>query len=453
MQDGNIHCHIDNLSRRNGEQGLRIAVASAAYVSGQRLWSEVEQRFVTFAMREDVPFSEIILPAAAPAWAADRTALWNKVDLSAARKDARLAKTVVAAITRDIPEKSRIELARAFALHFVGLGCVADVAIHEDGTGHNPHLHLLLTTRLLAADGFGAKLVALEQRSFIKRVRRLWADLSNRFLEQAGSAVRVDHRSYRARGITLEPTMHRGPDERERREKREHARRVREEQDMRRPTLYERREYPLLTGRETWPPEPVAPPGLTQPERDEHHRYWVDQKLDRLEEDHQAEPERPWYEQALERAQTESGRQRPDGQPNRPGEAMPDRGEVRGREDAPYDYDRSVRERALAMNRTREETQVLNAVQFESAETRKFVHDFIMHERMQTVRDHDRAAMLDRADPSVRAQLELLRPNDPKWHRDRPVPGPERELLSQHELDRAQKELLRDYERDQERER
>jgi len=450
MQDGNIHCHVDNLTRQNGKHGARIAVASAAYVSGERLWTDVEQRFVTFDMREDIAFSEILLPDGAPAWAGDRGTLWNRVDLTAARKDARLAKTVVAAITRDIPDRARIELAHAFALHFVGLGCVADVAIHEDGTGHNPHLHLLLTTRRLAADGFGAKLVALEQRSFIRQVRRLWADLSNRFLEQAGSAVRVDHRSYRARGITLEPTMHRGPDERERRDKREHARRVREEQEMRKPTLYERREYPLLAGREVWPPEPVAPPGLTQPERDEHHRYWVDRKMDRLEEDHQAEPERPWYEQALERAHTEAGREV---QPARVRERAPEREGERDREAAPYDYDQTVRERALAMKRTQEETQVLDAVRFEAAETRKFVQDFILHERMQTVRDHDRAVMLDAADPRLREKLELLRPNYPEWDRDRPVPGPSRELIAERELERAQKEMLRDYERDQERER
>ena len=54
MQDGNIHCHVDNLSRRKGSEGMRIAIASAAYVAGQRLWSEVEQRFVEFSAREDV---------------------------------------------------------------------------------------------------------------------------------------------------------------------------------------------------------------------------------------------------------------------------------------------------------------------------------------------------------------------------------------------------------------
>ena len=249
MQDGNIHCHIDNLSRRNGAEGARIAVASAAYVSGQRLWSDVEQRVVDFGMREDVRFPQLILPDGAPAWATDRATLWNRVDLSAKRKDARLAKTVVAAITRDIPADIWPILLRTFAQRFVALGCVADVAIHEDGTGHNPHVHLLLTTRRLTADGFGDKLTALEQRQFVKQVRQQWSELTNTFLKQAGSALRVDHRSYKARGIALEPTVHRGPDQRERREKREHARRAREERTMPRPEAFERSQYPLLAER------------------------------------------------------------------------------------------------------------------------------------------------------------------------------------------------------------
>ena len=288
MQDGNIHCHIDNLSRRGDDGRLRIAVASAAYVSGLSLWSDIEQRFVDFDMREDVVFSEVLLPKGAPDWAPDRGALWNRVDLSAKRKDARLAKKVDAAITRDIPAKDRVELLRAFAAPFVALGCVADVAIHEDGTDHNPHIHILLTTRELLEDGFGDKLTALEQRRFVKDARKRWADLSNQFLEKAGSAVRVDHRSYKARGIEAVPTVHRGPDAVERRDKREHARRVRqehkEEQTMAKPTSRERHDYPLLTARETWPPEPEPSRDMTEQERDEHHGYWQDRKLERIEE-------------------------------------------------------------------------------------------------------------------------------------------------------------------------
>lgn len=446
MQDGNIHCHIDNLSRRGGKSGTRIAVASAAYVSGQKLWSDVEQRHVEFSMREDVVFSEILLPEGAPAWAADRETLWNLVDTSAKRKDARLAKTVVAAITRDIPAGERVELLRAFAAPFVALGCVADIAIHEDGTDHNPHLHIQLTTRRLLPDGFGDKLTALEQRSFVKQVRQRWADLSNRFLEKAGSAVRVDHRSYKARGIEAVPTVHRGPNELERRDKREHARRAREEQTMAKPDAHERREYPLLTARETWPPEPEPSPDMNRQERDEHHRYWQDRKIDRMEEQYQAEPERPWYEQAVERARGESV----PSVERRMAERKAFVQEVSLEYDETQsDYDASVFKRARSLERSRDEDALLQAIRDEPAEVRQLVQGMILHERMQFIRDRDREARLEQLQPDVRMRVEALRSEYPERHRDLPEPGPDRELLSRHELDRARDDMLREYMREE----
>jgi hypothetical protein len=446
MQDGNIHCHVDNLSRRSAKHGVRYAVATAAYNSGEKLWSESEQRHVDFGNRQDVMLSEIIAPAGSPNWVSDRASLWNKVDVGAARKDARLAKTVEAAITRDVPENQRAALLRAFAAPYVAMGCVADVAIHEDGTGNNPHVHILLTTRRLTPDGFGDKLAALDQRSFVKQARIRWADLTNHFLKQTGSALRVDHRSYKARGIGAEPTVHRGPDERERRDKREHARRVREEQTMPKPTLEERRDYPLLTLRETWPPEPAPSSDMLQPERDEHHRYWQDRRLERLEEQSRQQPDRPWFEQALDRARTEAGvephRERRDLR-----EADLDRSPARERQN--YDYESTVRERALAMDRTREETEAIDAVRHEPAETRRFVQDFILHGRMQLVRDQDLAGRLEQVQPGIREKLEVLRPNYRDWEHERPVLSPDRELIPQGELDRAQRRQLDDYERDE----
>lgn len=466
MQDGNVHCHVDNVSRKGGKTGARVVVVTAAYVSGQRLWSEIEQRMVTFDMREDVVFSEVLLPDGAPGWAADREALWNRVDLSAKRKDARLAKTVVAAIARDLPAAMRPDLLRAFAAPFVAIGCIADIAIHEDGTDHNPHVHILLTTRRLTADGFGDKLTALEQRSFVKSVRQRWADLTNEYLKQAGSALRVDHRSYKARGIEAVPTVHRGPNELERREKREHARRAREEQDMAKPTFSEQREYPLLAARETWPPEPEASPEMTVPERDEHHRYWEDRKLDRLETDYQAEPERseperaeqtrrdreppsrerPWYDQALDRARQESA---PDFERKFAERRELAREVSRDEERAQSEYDAGVFERARSMKRSHEEHAVLEAVREEPAEVRKMVQDMIMHDRMQFIRGRDREAMLEQMPPQIRAQVEVLRPDVPERHRDLPEPGPERELTSRRELDRARDAMLREYQRDE----
>ncbi len=447
MQDGNIHCHIDNVSRRDRNHGTRVAVASAAYLSGQRIWSEVEQRFVEFSMREDVVFSEIVRPEGAPAWVADRAALWNTVDLTARRKDARLAKSIVAAITRDIPQDRRVALVRDFVAPFVALGCIADVAIHEDGTDHNPHLHVLLTTRRLTPDGFGDKLTALEQRSFVKRTRERWADLSNRYLEKAGSPIRVDHRSYRARGIEAEPTVHRGPNPMERRIKREHARRVREETTMSRPDVHERRIYPLLSTRETWPPEPEPSPDMTEQERDEHHRYWQDRQLDRLESAQQVEPDAPWFEQALDRARAEAGHV-PDAERIRHEDVNPET--LREQTWSHEDYDADVRKRAIEMKATREENEAFRAVRHEPVETRRFVQEFILHGRMQTIRDQDLARRLEQVQPELRAKLEPLRPQYLDWEHELPEPGPDREPRFRREMDQARDRMLEDSHREAE---
>ncbi|MCI5076436.1 MobA/MobL family protein [Oricola sp.] len=459
MQDGNIHCHIDNLSRRGGKHGERIAVAKAAYNAGQRLWSEAEKRFVDFDHRVDVVCSRLLLPDGAPAWAGDRVALWNKVDLSAKRRDARLAKTIDAAITRDIPVEQRATLLEEFAAPLVAMGCVADIAIHEDGTDHNPHIHILLTTRELIADGFGAKLAALEHRQFVKNVRKAWADISNRYLAKAGSTVRVDHRSYKARGIEAEPTVHRGPNPMERRQKREHARRVSEEREMAKPDAHDRRHYPLLTSRETWPPEPVASPDLTTQERDEHQRYWDEQKIQRLEEEAQAEPDHllepapavPWYQDALQRARTETRDEgpAPELEPNAYLAAYQSRQPNEDHDRAQAQYDASVLERAKAMMRNRHEHEALQAMRDAPPEARRFVEDFILQERMQAIRERDRAEKLRRMRPDVREKLEALRPEYRDWERDLPVPGPNGEALHPRELDLVQERMLEEHLREE----
>ncbi|PTW61691.1 MobA/MobL family protein [Breoghania corrubedonensis] len=453
MQDGNVHCHVDNLSRQNGKGGERIAIATAAYNAGERLWSERQQRFVDFGNREDVIFEKIILPKGAPPWAGRRSDLWNRVDLAAKRRDARLAKSIEAAITRDVPATMRPALLEAFVAPFVALGCIADVAIHEDGTENNPHVHILLTTRVLELEGFGPKLTALEQRAFVKQVRKRWADLTNSFLEKAGSTLRVDHRSYKARGIGAEPTQHRGPNTAERRIKREHARRVRQEKIMAGPDTQDRHHYPLLTQRETWPPEPAASPDMSPQEREELHRYWEDKKLDRLEAVSLAEPKgdreahrehdtraplqepssTPWFEQALDNAHRQKAeRLRSANEPTRLAV-----------------YESFLLERAERLPVSREEQAALDAAREASPELHRLASELILDERLRVVRERDRAEKLRRLPSELRQKLEAIRPDVADREEDYPVPGPDGELRSPRELDIAYERMLDEYLREE----
>lgn len=250
------HLHVKNISRGDG----RSVVAAAAYRAGATLENAAEERLSMFAGRRDVLGAEIHLPADAPAWMADRAALWNAAEAAERRKDARLAKEVEFSIPRELPRAVWFEVARAMTAHYTAQGFVVDLAVHDDGTGHNPHVHLLLTTRVVTAAGFGPKLRAADRKTFLKDTRLHWQGVANAALAKAGVAVKIDASSYAARGIEREPGEHLPPDLAARRQRREEVAAMLRDSDIERavaalaadPTARER--YPTLAQREDWPP-------------------------------------------------------------------------------------------------------------------------------------------------------------------------------------------------------
>lgn len=212
-----FHLHVKNISRGDG----RSAVAAAAYRAGETLPNAAEERDSAFGGRRDVLHAEIVCPEGAAPWMADRAALWNGVEAAERRKDARLAKEIEASLPRELSPKAWLELCRNFAAHYAKQGFVADFAIHDDGSAHNPHVHVLLTTRVVAAAGFGAKIRSADGRQFVEEARVQWAKLVNAALESAGVGGSVDPRSHAAVGIEREPSQHRGPDPAERQARRE----------------------------------------------------------------------------------------------------------------------------------------------------------------------------------------------------------------------------------------
>ena len=85
---------------------------------------------------------------------------------------------------------------------------VADIAYHAKRG--NPHAHILLTLRDIGPDGFGKKNRSWNAPRLLETWRESWAAAVNRFLEKAGLDIRIDHRSYRRRGVDLTPTKHIG---------------------------------------------------------------------------------------------------------------------------------------------------------------------------------------------------------------------------------------------------
>src|SRR3546814_17998629 len=87
-------------------------------------------------------------------------------------------------------------------------GVAVDAAIHaphDYGDDRNHHVHVMTTTRVVDADGLGAKTRQLDVRSSasveVEAIRERWAEQVNDALELAQVAERVDHRSYARHGV------------------------------------------------------------------------------------------------------------------------------------------------------------------------------------------------------------------------------------------------------------
>jgi hypothetical protein len=275
------HLHVKNISRRDG----RSAVAAAAYRAGETLPNEAEEKDSNFAGKRDVVFTEIRLPPGVPDWMADRAKLWNAVEAAEKRKDARLAKEVEFSLPRELVRSFWIPVAQEMADTFVTQGHIVDLAIHEDGSGNNPHVHLMLTTRIVDADGFKLKLREADGVAFVNEARATWATIANAALGKAGAGVEIDARSHAARGIDTKPTVHRGPNPGERRARRWGIEMNHDMLEARRELLGEREtraRFPLLAARQDWPPERRDPvPGLSTGEAVEWSTFWheVDKRL------------------------------------------------------------------------------------------------------------------------------------------------------------------------------
>ncbi|KTD34661.1 Conjugal transfer protein TraA [Legionella moravica] len=175
------------------------AVAAAAYRSGAQLYDDRIGRTYDFSKRDDVVFSEILLPDGGSDLFLDRDYLWNEVERSENRSNSQLCKDFVLALPRELNLVQQIELAKRFArTHFVEKGLPADISIHDHGDG-NPHAHILIPTRRLENNRFSkykardlnpvfAKGFVVEQDYWGEQ----WREMQNEFFIENNLDLQVD---------------------------------------------------------------------------------------------------------------------------------------------------------------------------------------------------------------------------------------------------------------------
>ncbi len=228
------HCAIKVISRGKNKS----AVASSAYRSGTKMTNEYDGVVHDFTRKQGIHSCTLLLPDHAPKEYQNRSVLWNAVEQVEKAKNSQLAREVEVSIPKEIPQalwqKMMVEYCNQ---NFVSKGMIADVCIHNKDP-NNPHCHILLTVRPLAKDGtWGAKCrkeyvldehgqriplpsgkwkstrvntTEWNEQSNAELWRANWGEHCNAYLEKAGHAQRIDHRSYKRQGVDQFPTIHVG---------------------------------------------------------------------------------------------------------------------------------------------------------------------------------------------------------------------------------------------------
>lgn len=223
-----LTAHVQTISRARG----RSATAAAAYRACARIVCERKGLVHDYRRKAGLEVTGIVLPDRAPAWACDRSRLWNAAELrerngarganaGAWKLDAVVAREILFGFPAELSPSGRQALANRIARHLVEAhGVAVDWTIHAPGKlgdQRNHHCHMLFTTRRLTAAGLGAKTREWNVREgggrTVAALRATLAAMMNEALagEGHGAAVHVEHRSLKARGIGRAATTHQGP--------------------------------------------------------------------------------------------------------------------------------------------------------------------------------------------------------------------------------------------------
>ena len=219
---------VKPVSRGSG----RSATAAAAYRNAERITDERTGEIHDYTRRSGVDHVEAFAPHGHAVLASAE--LWNRAETAEVRKNARVAREVLVALPHELDQVQRRDLAKSIAQDLANrYGTAGTLAVHQpdrEGDNRNHHVHILMTTRRIEADGqLGEKTRELDD---VKRgpqevewIRAMIEGRTNHALERAGIDARVDRRSLvdqreaalaagdrdRAAELDRPATIHEGP--------------------------------------------------------------------------------------------------------------------------------------------------------------------------------------------------------------------------------------------------
>lgn len=232
-----FHFSISMISRGKSKS----AVASAAYISCEKLTNEWDGVTHDYHNKKGLLHSEIFLPENIPIRLKDRETLWNSVELNEKASNAQLARNFIIALPKELSVEENKRLITDFIQeNFVSKGMIADLAIHDESNegNKNIHAHIMTTLRPINEKGQwqakskkeyihdenGEKILGKNGKPKTRKIeltdwnnkgnaekwRESFASLCNQYLEKNNLEKRVDHRSFERQGVEEIPTIHLG---------------------------------------------------------------------------------------------------------------------------------------------------------------------------------------------------------------------------------------------------
>ena len=232
-----FHFSVNIISRGKGKS----AVASAAYISGEKIKNEWDGVTHDYTRKQGVISKEIFLPDHAPEEYKDRKTLWNSVELFEKNSNAQLARNFIISLPKELSiEENKKMIEEYIKNNFVKEGMIVDLAIHDESRegNQNIHAHIMTIVRPINEDGtWGQKskkeyildekgekilnkngkpktrkveLTTWNDKGNVEKWRENFSDLCNEYLAKNKIEKRVDHRSFKRQGIKQIPTIHLG---------------------------------------------------------------------------------------------------------------------------------------------------------------------------------------------------------------------------------------------------
>ncbi|HCD5576431.1 TPA: MobA/MobL family protein [Enterococcus faecalis] len=232
-----FHFSVNIISRGKGKS----AVASAAYISGEKIKNEWDGVTHDYTRKEKVLVKNIILPDHIPKEFNDRSNLWNKVEMAEKNSNAQLARQFIIGLPKELTLSENKNLVERFIKeNLTSQGMIVDYAIHDESKDKNGniHCHIMTIMRPINEKGeFLAKskkeyildekgekilnkngkpktrkveLTTWNNKGNVEKWRENFSDLCNEYLEKNNIEKRVDHRSFKRQGIKQIPTIHLG---------------------------------------------------------------------------------------------------------------------------------------------------------------------------------------------------------------------------------------------------